>query len=340
MRTKSVGLQVDVAADQPEAVVSVPFGVSTETSLALAVRVGFAALNAATGITGRLQHSAGDGVWSDVGTEAAFTVTQQAQSLGDYARHTLVMPATDDLTQGDGALVYGIFEGSAVTVAFWVDIDEDGTEPSGNWYLNADYQVTVSVVTDGTGAENAQALVAAIADFTDVAATFGATVDAATVTLVGQETGAVSAPESFTEGGEDASLIEVTQVAAGETRTYIDDDTVTSGSNAFATGDRVVFQTPGELPAGLADLTEAFVIQLDEFTFQLAATQADAAAGVPVSLAGGLGTLTIAKADYTIRLDATDSTDVTQLPLWPTARVVLTTGAGDSATVAQVRAPA
>lgn len=336
MRTKSVKSQAPVAASDAEAVVSQPFAVSETASLYFKYYVKFSALNSEAGITGRLQHSAGDGVWRDVGTQSEFTTTQQAQSLGDYASNTVQTDDASAFAQGDGFLMYGVFGASSVKFAFWLNIDGDDTEPTGLWYTSADYQVEVGIASDATAAEIADAIVSAVGDYVDVEATWSAVAVDDVVTFTGNELGSTTNPVSYTEDGGMASAFVVTAVNEGADRSFIDSDTVTSGSYAFTTGDRVVFSAD-ELPDGLVGLDEVFAIQVDEFTFQLAATQADAATGTPVSLANGLGLLTVAKADYSVHLDATDSSDVTQLPLWPTARVVLTTGADDSATIQDVR---
>lgn len=333
MRHVALAAPAGVGASQTNTPVSQPFGLTAAASLNFECRVGFSALVATAGVSGKLQHTTGDGVWRDVGSEAAFTCSQQAQSLGDIAVLSILAAATDDLTQGDGVLLTVTVGEAATTFALWVDIDEDGTEPSGSWYTNADYQIPISVETDGTVADTVAAIVASYGDFTDLSDAVDMASDADSVTFTALEIGGGTVV-SYNEDGGSTGGLDVEAVNAGASRDYIDDDTITSGSNAFATGDRVVVSAT-ELPAGVTS-SEAYVIQLDEFTFQLAASQADAYAGLPLTLTGGLGTLVVAKADYLMALRAKDTTDVTQLPLWPSARVVLTTGAGDSGTVSDI----
>ena len=84
------------------------------------------------------------------------------------------------------------------------------------------------------------------------------------------------------------------------------------------------------LPAALA-AGEAWVIRVDANTVQLAATPG----GTAADLDDGEGLLEAVLGDYTFALNAKDSTDVTQLPLWPQCRMSYI-GYGTSITVSEV----
>lgn len=73
---------------------------------------------------------------------------------------SVLCPAVAELTQGD----YVIIPNKAgATVAYWFDIDADGTAPSGAAYTAADTKTKVSVTTGQTAVQVATALAAATA---------------------------------------------------------------------------------------------------------------------------------------------------------------------------------
>lgn len=85
-------------------------------------------------------------------TELAFvttTVKNGTDAVVDI--QTLTLPTTAGATQGDYIL---ITNWNGETVAVWLDIDADGTAPTGTKYLAADYQIQVPIVTAGTAASN------------------------------------------------------------------------------------------------------------------------------------------------------------------------------------------
>lgn len=115
------------------------------------------------------------------------------------------------------------------------------------------------------------------------------------------------------------------------------DNDFTVTSHGFATGDRILLSTAGTLPTGLT-AGEYWVIKVDTNTIKLAATKALALAGTAVDISDtGSGTFRFGQADYVVRMLVTDSTDVAQLPLWPTVRMVVDTGANDSVTISALR---
>ena len=84
---------------------------------------------------------------------------------GDYEAFTLTAPATAGATQAD----YFTMEAPDGDVyAFWLDIDADGTEPTGAAYTGADQQVMVSIVTGDTAAQVAAKIATEMAAVSDV----------------------------------------------------------------------------------------------------------------------------------------------------------------------------
>ncbi len=71
--------------------------------------------------------------------------------IGVVDVQTITIPATSGAAQGDYIL---ITNWTGETVAVWLDIDADGTEPTGAKYLASDYQIRVPIITAGTTEEN------------------------------------------------------------------------------------------------------------------------------------------------------------------------------------------
>lgn len=141
---------------------------------------------------------------------------------------------------------------------------------------------------------------------------------------------------AWTPVGSSAQVAAVQKTCA-DTDINTGTDSLTVTSHGFSTGDRVLLSTSGTLPTGLT-AGEYWVIRTDANTIKLATSSDLAAAGTAVNItAAGSGTFRICQADYTVRLLATDSTDVAQLPLWSVARWVADTGSGDSCTVSEIR---
>lgn len=114
-------------------------------------------------------------------------------------------------------------------------------------------------------------------------------------------------------------------------------NTFTITSHGFLTGDRVLLSTAGTLPAD-ATAGEVWIIKVDANTVKIAASLADAIAGTAIDISTtGSGTFLFGQADYVGRLLATDSSDVAQLPLGGAVRLVVTSGASDTATISGVR---
>lgn len=72
---------------------------------------------------------------------------------------TITVPATAAAAQGD----YFVLEDpEGVTLAVWLDIDANGTEPTGAAYVASDAQAEVDIVTGGTAAQNGALVAAAL----------------------------------------------------------------------------------------------------------------------------------------------------------------------------------
>jgi len=80
-----------------------------------------------------------------------------SQNVGDLkfnpgAResNTLTFPATGDATQGDYIMLYNA---AGTSYAVWLDIDADGTAPTGTLYTGSDNQIEVDIATGDTAAQ-------------------------------------------------------------------------------------------------------------------------------------------------------------------------------------------
>lgn len=339
--TRSVllnGTAQAVAASQTEQVVSAPFGLSTQDSLYFLAKLKCSALVAGTGVTFKLQHAAGDSVWTNVGSSAQAAAVQKTLALGTAEVTDLTWPATAAATQGD---YVHITDQAGVTYAAWLDIDAAGTEPTGALYVAADHKITVPIVTGGSAADNAAAARAAlVANATYAAAFTTSAVSTATFTITQVYGGAVTdpAPKSSDDGGAGSITVSVTTAGSNGTALVLATNVFTSAAHGYVTGDRVLVSSSGSLPPGLTT-GEYWIIKASNDTFTLASSQAAALAGTAVDITQsyGTGTMRICQADYTVRLLATDSTDVAQLPLWAVGRWVVDTGSGDACTVSEIR---
>jgi hypothetical protein len=71
----------------------------------------------------------------------------------------LTIPATADATQGDYVVLSNVWGDE---LGLWLDIDEDGTEPTGAVYSALASTAVVPIATGGTAAENAESFVAVL----------------------------------------------------------------------------------------------------------------------------------------------------------------------------------
>lgn len=171
--------------------------------------------------------------YKDKGTPHSETLTIPA--TGEYGSHTLTIPATADAAQGDCVLVGSVLAGK--TAAVWLDIDAAGTEPTGIYYGNVDYQTEVNIVTGGTAIQNAALVKSAIE----------------------AETGLTGL--TITDNGDGTLTIDQDVVGwAGDFLTFNADDsgvgsivavTDVEGLAGITHGDYVVVENPYGLPLGI-----------------------------------------------------------------------------------------
>jgi hypothetical protein len=132
-----------------------------------------------------------------------FGVTSGARQV-----QTLTFPATAGATQGDFVLVYNE---AGQTEALWLDIDGDGTAPTADEYVNADFQTVVAISTGDTDAQVAAAAEAAsqLPDITIVDNTDG------TLTVTQDVYGPTSEAIPLDADGSGAGSITVAEDVAG-----------------------------------------------------------------------------------------------------------------------------
>ena len=70
---------------------------------------------------------------------------------GTRESYTLTLPATSAATQSD---YVNIYDAAGTHYAIWLDIDADGTAPTGALYVAADTKIEVDIVGGGTAAQN------------------------------------------------------------------------------------------------------------------------------------------------------------------------------------------
>lgn len=332
------GASVSLGASETNTPVTDAFPLSKEDSLNFLAQVKLSALTQTTGVTFKLQHAADGETWMDVGSSSEAAGVSKSADCGVAEVSTTTWPAFAGAAQAD---YLHLTAQDGTTFAIWLDKDNNGTAPTGALYTAATHKIEVDIVTGDTAAQVTTKVHAVISVHAQLIARF--TVGAAgsptddDIVLTQLVTGAVAdpAPKSENDGG--AGSITVSVGTAGSNGDIsVANNTVTETTHGWVTGDRV-YVTGADLPAGLTTGTEYYIIKVDANTYKLATTLANAVAGTAVDLTDfGSGTLKAGQTAYTIRMLATDSTDVAQLPLWPVVRVVASTGASDSATVSAV----
>ncbi len=96
---------------------------------------------------------------ADTGAFEVSTVTTVADT-GAFEEVVVTVPATAGATQAD---YFVLSNTAAATAAFWIDIDDAGTEPTGAAYVAANSKIRIDVATGNTAAQNAAILQAAAA---------------------------------------------------------------------------------------------------------------------------------------------------------------------------------
>lgn len=184
---------------------------------------------------------------------------------------TVTIPATADATQGDYIV---LMKTSGETIAAWLDIDADGTEPTGAEYLAADSTLQVPIVTGGTAIENAALLVAALVGedwVTDV-------------TVLDNEDGTITFTQDIAGAVVGFSVNDAGDTGEGSISTAVD----TAGVNGEdlnieleaegVTGTILNWATEDTLPGGVSLTSEGFIVgmALEEGVFEVDITVTDA----------------------------------------------------------------
>lgn len=116
---------------------------------------------------------------------------------------------------------------------------------------------------------------------------------------------------------------------------------VTAGTGNFNDGTHglvdnepvIVTNSGGALPAELTSGSVYYILKTDGDNYKLRSS----INGAAITFAGaGSGNHRITRASYEIAMHKEDATDLAQLPIWSPAKVVVTTGSGDSCTVSKV----
>lgn len=129
-------------------------------------------------------------------------------TTGEVQVQTLTFPAAAGATQGDFVLVSNH---AGQTEALWLDIDGDGTVPTADEYVNADFKTLVAVTTGDSAADIAAAAEAAsqLPDITIVDNLDG------TLEITQDEYGVTAVAVPYDADGSGAGSITVTEDNAG-----------------------------------------------------------------------------------------------------------------------------
>jgi len=214
------------------------------------------------------------------------------------------------------------------------------TVPSGVLYTAAAQKIAINIEPSGTAAQTAAAARAALvanaawaADFT----TSAITTATFTITQVGGGVVADPAPKREDDGAAGSVTVSVTTPGSDGSAVVTGTERITISTHGFLTGDPVIYGAGSLAVGGLTAGITYYVIKIDANTLKLATTQALALAGTAVDITTlGTGTQALYAADYEIRMTYLDATDLAQLPVWNTLKVVANTGASDSCTVSAI----
>jgi hypothetical protein len=325
---------VSVTASLTDLHVSRPFGLKSDREVFL--KIVLSAASQTNGITFKLKDSYNDGeTYFDVGSESSISLTKKTFTGGTAEISTITFPAFAGATQGD----YVTFETEAgVKYAFWLDLDAAGTAPTGALYVAATNKIEVDIVTGDTAAQVAAKAVAAIGTIALVTILDN---EDGTVTFTQTNGGACTDPAPKNADDSGAGSITVSVGTAGsDGGINLSTNAITSTSHGFVTGDPVIFTAGTAAPSPLVSGTTYYVILVDANTLKLATTQALALAGTAVDLTiAGRGTQALYAAHYEMRLIASDSSDIAQMPIWDDVIVVANSGASDTCTVSAIYIP-
>ena len=165
---------------------------------------------------------------------------------GNAQVETITIPATSGADQGDYIVLKNAL--SQKTAAVWLDIDANGTAPTGVKYTGADYKIKVSIVTGGLAPANAALFVAALEAETDFASEITLLDNEdGTITLTQNYAGVVTASDPENTGSTGAGSITVAEVTAGTAGTAYSLTFEAEGGN-----EAYVWTTASTLPVGLS----------------------------------------------------------------------------------------
>lgn len=174
---------------------------------------------------------------------------------------TITIPATAAAAQGDYVVIKNAL--SQKTAAVWLDIDANGTAPTGVKYTGADYKIKVSIVTGGTAAQNGTLFKNALAAITAFAGELTLVDNGdGTVSLTQKYAGVVTASDPENTGSTGAGSITVTQVTAGTNGTAYELTFEAEGGNEAYT-----WTTASTLPVGLTLSTAGVLSGTPKQTF-------------------------------------------------------------------------
>lgn len=180
---------------------------------------------------------------------------------GNARVETITIPATAATAQGDYVVIKNAL--SQKTAAVWLDINANGTAPTGVKYTGADYKIKVSIVTGGTAAQNGTLFKNALAAVTAFAGelTLVDNLDG-TISLTQKYTGAVTASDPENTGSTGAGSIGVAQVTAGTNGTAYELTFEAEGGN-----EAYIWTTASTLPEGLSLSTTGILSGTPRQTF-------------------------------------------------------------------------
>ncbi len=254
-------------------------------------------------------------------TATAFSITTTSVkdgTVGVVDIQTLTMDTFANSTQGD---YISITNWNGEVLAAWLDLDADGTVPTGAIYLAADYQVRVPIVTGDVAVDVAAAIVAAINSdgneynlWTDYATIADAGSGTVTITQTQAGAVAVAVPKDDDDVGAGSITVAATQTGVSG---VAEEETITIDTTANTTqGDFVILSNS-------ADETIALWLDIDEAGTEPSGVKylaTDYQALVPIVTAGTAaenGTLfydtlvAVAQAAWNITVTVVDNEDGT-----------------------------
>lgn len=258
------------------------------------------------------------------------TTTMKDGSIGVANVETITIDTTANSAQADYVV---LTNWNGETVAVWLDIDADGTVPTGVKYTGADYQVPVSIITDGTAAENGTLFYEALlarpewAFYTtlldnedgsmDITQTQAAAVDAADPENIGS-TGAGSITASTGTTGLVGTVYDEQVAVVGGNTPYVYSEEATKDLPAGLTFNTVTGKLEGVATAAKstavldAVVTDAFAIT-DNQVINFDVYARNETDFLTYSMAEQTGAATINTGTHAITIEVANGTTVTAL---------------------------